>query len=917
MKILKLKYKFALVISLFACYQTATAQHCKFYTVSYKDSLVGTRSEKILMNNIVIENPNNKTMRLGYSVLIPACWKPLSGGKNYIANINLILSPFEKRVIPINLLKLPSAIAQWDSIRIRVWMQSMPDTHTYYCHLNVEPMPAYVVRNFTNAINIESEKATQALVSVYVRNSGNISDSYKLFWVNSHLNINDSVAVTLKPGQDSIIYHAIKFKSWKLKDIQNERLALTINNTYGDTRNLYCNINNPQSRIIEHQSAYKTIPLFLEIGAMTMGDGMAYYGAVKGQIMLGREHFVDFSYRSNQMGNFINQYQPNVFNINYHNRSFDVYAGQLSGPLGFYVFGNGVGVKYKSKKGNEYSITGIKHIDLPYNTVANSDNIAASAIYSIGKMKFTNLFTINSDVKYHINSYLVTKSIDLINKKGLLVNVNGGAGIEKKTKDVVGLDRYSDGFAGGYLMSLTKKHWSTRSMISYYSPNYPGTFRGAQMQSHDLQWLTKHTGIGGFYTSNAMEANYLRDTLYNSDYLSYNVKKYGVMFNLFNKSKTSALSLRIGKLTQNGQQGMYDRNGMNSVDMMYNMQYRKLNINAFSQNAFTEDVLLSNNSLMFSGGLLGFNASYNRTPGYSTDGQPVTMESVNGGPNVNFSLFRRALNGSVRYNVSKLLGDDSYTSGVGGNLAYSNRKLGLQIMANLFYSFSKSANPNTPIMFSRFATFSIAKNFNAPILRSKKYYDLKVILFKDANGNGQKDEGEELLEDAMVYVQEFNLVTNRFGEIDCRNMPSGTYKINLVNTRKAKLIATNGPIQTIILSEDTKVYIPFKEGRSLKGKVSIELDSLSTSKFSAEFLRIVITDSLNHTYSALSNAEGEFAIALPDGTYKVSLNPALLEMEGFKPDEMSYDVDLTVQESEFVQFTIKQKKRKVKVLGTK
>jgi hypothetical protein len=911
--ILKLKYKFTLILLLSACLQ-ASGQHCKFYTVNFKDSLVGTKDQKILMNNIVIENPNNKTMRLGYTVTIPSCWKPLSGGKNLVINQNLILSPLEKRVIPINLLKLPSAVAQWDSVQIIVWMQAIADTHTYYYHLNVEPQYSYVVGSYTNAINIETEKTTQALVSVYIRNSGNITDDFKLFWENTHLNINDSVKIRLKPGQDSTVFHAVKFKSWKLKDIQNERLTLTINNSKDEVRNLYCDINNPQSILVENKSAYKTLPLYIEGGTMTMGDGVAYYGAIRGQITLGQEHFVDFSYRSNQMGNFINQFQPNVFNIRYHNKSFDISAGQLSGPSGFYVFGNGLNVTYKNKRGNEFSVTGIKHIKLPYNTVANSDNISAKAIYSLGKLKFTDQYIVNSDVKYHLNSYLLTKSIDIVNKNGFLVSVSGGAGIDEKTKEVPGnVNKYSNGFAGGYIFNLTKTHWSTKSMISYYSPDYPGMFRGAHIESHDLQWLTKHTGIGGFYTSNAMEANYLRDTLYNSDYLSYNITKYGVMFNLFNKGKSSNLNLRVGKLTQKGQQGMYTSDEMYSVDMLYNMQYRRININAFSQNAFVKDVLLSNNSLMVSVGNFGINGSYNRTPGFS-DGKPVTTESVNGGPNVSFNLFRKTLNANVRYNVSKLLGDDSYTTGIGGNLSYNNRKLGLQVMTNVFYSFTKSDNPLLPAMYSRFGTLSISKSLNVPIPKSKKYYDLKVVLFKDVNSDGQKDDGEEVLENAMVYVQDFNLVTNRRGEIDCKNLPSGNYTINLINTRKAKLIATNGPIQTIALNQDTKVYIPFKEGRTLTGKVNIELDSLSLAKFSAEFLKIVISDSSGHIYSALSDADGQFSIALPDGAYKVSLNPALIGMEGFKPEEMSYNVDLTTKESGFVQFTIKQKKRKIKVL---
>ena len=84
---------------------------------------------------------------------------------------------------------------------------------------------------------------------------------------------------------------------------------------------------------------------------------------------------------------------------------------------------------------------------------------------------------------------------------------------------------------------------------------------------------------------------------------------------------------------------------------------------------------------------------------------------------------------------------------------------------------------------------------------------------------------------------------------------------------------------------------------------------------SPDYIKIMISDTMGNEYYALTNLEGDYYITLPSGVYSVALNPKAFQGSDFKADRMKYEADLERNEKEFIQFTIKQKKRKIRFLN--
>jgi hypothetical protein len=279
--------------------------------------------------------------------------------------------------------------------------------------------------------------------------------------------------------------------------------------------------------------------------------------------------------------------------------------------------------------------------------------------------------------------------------------------------------------------------------------------------------------------------------------------------------------------------------------------------------------------------------------------------------------FSRAFTGSVNYSVAKSLFDDVITTFAGVNLVYNNKRNGLYAtlagnlpVSNTSENFSALAN-NSVIL-------SVRKDLSVPNIFKRKYYDLKIVLFKDENLNNKYDDGEEGINDVTInIVSQRMFITDRKGVAMFKNAEKKYYVIDVASTKAPRgYIPASGHLHYINLQKNGTLEIPYHKGKVIAGKVTVTLDSLTLKQFRADKLKVMAIDTLGNTYKSLTDANGNYFINVPPGWYKVSLNPDAYTKD-LKPVQMFFIVDMNKPEDEqTVNFEIKENKRQIRFLNS-
>jgi outer membrane protein OmpA-like peptidoglycan-associated protein len=174
-----------------------------------------------------------------------------------------------------------------------------------------------------------------------------------------------------------------------------------------------------------------------------------------------------------------------------------------------------------------------------------------------------------------------------------------------------------------------------------------------------------------------------------------------------------------------------------------------------------------------------------------------------------------------------------------------------------------------------------------------KYHDLKVVFFKDFNGNRVKDAGEPGVDNVVLSIQREDstlttnvnfsgaeLISNQFGEVVLTKIPGGVYRVNFeaignsVGTFSKDLVDPY-----IVLTKDATVYYPFMEKNKVFGSLTLNRSKISAlGNVDLSNIRITAQDSKGNIYSTLTNTQGKFTLFAPvKDNYIVSINNVLYE----------------------------------------
>lgn len=906
---------------LFACTNPSTAQLSSkvFRTQLLKDSMIANNNRDFLYNNVNIFNLSDKEIVVIVEIDAPEGWELTTQKINTVS-----LKANENTIINLRMLPSGSKTATWETTRLKYRLNNGVEVIEDSFKVKVEefrkfkarlPLSNYVMTNYVKNISFPVE----------VKNSGNTPTEYFIKFNNSLLNLNYKQDITLGPGEDTTYNIPLRLSEGQWKMLRSEDIRVQVGQKKGDVINMTQTISRVGSMLKQNSSAYLDMPLQLEVGTTyqpgTEGapDNIQYYGAVHGRVDFSEEDRVAFDYRSNTytQGQVINN---SLARIEYTGKKWSATAGNINQLSDFIMDGYGGQVGYKWR-GERNSINAYGMLQ---SRTGNSKLIGANSNIGLSeKIVLEEHALANFDIERNLNSYIFKQGANIHFGDDDNLYLTGGVGLEQATNTITNGGKQSQvGSVFGYRLKWSTKGLDVLSELLYNSNSYPGLFKGQRMQTHDVRANYKSFFAGGFYEYNYRKQNFYIDTAYFSDVFNLRTTNYGAR--LGTSFKGGNFTLSSGRQIQ-----------LQSADTSYNPEYVFSYLNGRLSASFFKKLFITLSSYYGRGELkgdeaatrvwvnsnqgsiqydfIGVSTRYDNGPYFYHDylkyleNPDATYQRLIISPYAQFSLFKRALSFRTQFNYSKILPEYAETSSMLANLVYNNYKKGFDInISGIVPINQKEVQP--------YVNASMRIRIHTPFVAVRKYYTLRLILFKDSNANGKKDADEEPIPGQTIALNGDMFVSDEDGYIVYKNIIKADYKADFGYSSKVKgWVPTGGTIQHIAVTGNKTVKVPFKKSKILSGKINLIKDSRSDADFKLGNLKVTAVGMDTATsYSTLTNADGEFYFNLPAGKYTVTLNEAAFG-DKFKPTEYAKTADLLINDEITVYFEIKEKRRRINI----
>lgn len=228
-------------------------------------------------------------------------------------------------------------------------------------------------------------------------------------------------------------------------------------------------------------------------------------------------------------------------------------------------------------------------------------------------------------------------------------------------------------------------------------------------------------------------------------------------------------------------------------------------------------------------------------------------------------------------------------------------------------------------------------NVNMPTGLNRNY-DVKVIAFRDMNGNGKQDINEKGIPDMLIHIklndtvaqlshngdeqlaytgpEEYDLVSNGDGTVEYQNIPMGDYVIT------AMPLASmggwfDGKTFYRTIDKNKTIYIPLSRGARISGGVLLERDVFGTGlKLELSNIRVTAVNQDNgKTFSTLTTGDGNFVLFVPNGNYVMIINESAVDKHfSFLQNNIPINVNQDF-ENYNVSFFLSEKQRNINVKG--
>lgn len=894
---------------------SAEAQLSKriYRTKVLEDTLVANNNRDFLYNNINITNLTNDSISILVTITMPKGWMMTT---QKILTVSLPAN--QNTIINLRLLPQKSISADWESVKIEYRLNKGVETLTDSFRVKVEeftkfkarlPIPEMVLGAYQKDITFP----------VYVKNTGNVPKEYVISFYNNLLNLSYKQEIFLEPTADTTYKIPLRLTDAQWSVLRREEIKVQVGLKDGETMNLIQEISKIGYMLKEHSSAYQDMPLQAEVGTTMQGtDDIQAYGALHGRLEIKEGERLSFDVRSKTFaqGQFLDN---DIYLVNYEGRKWEASAGNIQQLSDFVMDGFGVSVtrKWDGENNNVGLYSMVK------SRVGNSRLFGANAMLTTLKdrVRLYESAIVNLDSTNLLNSYMLKQSAVTKINEDMSVKLTTGVGLEQSRRNLANTNNTQVGTSLGYNFQWNHDYFSILSAVAFNSNSYPGVFKGQRSQNHDVRAIYERVFLGGFYDYNLRKQNVYTDTQLFSDVFNLKSSNYGAKtgYSFKNSNVTLAAGIQRQQQSDSTAAPIYEYRylNLNTSIMLGNKSYANINsyygagmLDGQEENT-TVNVMSNQGSLQVH--FAGLSARYDIGPYFYHDylkylQQPDTYRRVVLSPYAQKHFFKQSLMVRAQYNYTTTRPTDNETSSLLGNIIYHNFRHGFDFNATGIIPFNQ---PNA----QPYITLSLRVQLHVPFVAVRKYYTLKLILYKDENLNGKLDEGEGAIPEQMLALNDNLFVSDAEGRVIFKNVEKKDFKADFGYTSKIRgWIPQGGTIQTFAVTGNKTIYIPYKKSKVLSGKLKIDLDRNSNLDFDLGNIKVTATanDSVRASYSTLTNSAGEFYFNLPAGMYTVSLSQVAFD-DKFRPTEFAQQADLVNNDEKTIYFEIKQKRRSINI----
>lgn len=907
-------FKGYLFILLMLATMAAQAQQSKriYKTTLMYDTLVASSNKDFLYNNITITNLTSDKISVLVNIQVPQGWQLITQHiTTYTLNAN------ENTTINVRLLPANSKTADWQKVKIDYRLNSGIETTTDTFRVRVAEFIKYKAYLPASTMALPAYQKTLSF-PVYVKNSGNTAGDYTVHYTNSLLQLDYKTVLRLNPNQDTVYRIPLRLTEGQWSMLRKEQIKVLVTGPNGETINLIQELSKIGYLLKDHSSAYLDMPLQLEAGSTYQGgEDFQYYGALHGSLDLTPQDHLALDLRSNtySKGQVANNM---ILRGEYTGAKWMAVAGTVQELTDFVMDGYGAKLGYKWDERNKAELYG-----MGLSRVGDSKLIGGNVHIGVtDQVKMTESATANFDVDKKLNGYIFKQAADYRFSETGRLSVVGGVGMEQSyAKLTEGTKSSMTGTSFGYNFQWGNKRFNVMSNVLYNSNSYPGIFKGQRMQNHDARVMFRNIFVGGFYDYNFRKQNMYVDTTLFSDVFNLQTENYGVRTGMSYKGSNVVLS--AGRQLQiQTDSGMFQHYRFDYVNLnLAILLFKRLSITTnsyFGQGSIQEKPTAPTSFIMSNQGNIqyrfaGVSLRYDKGPYYYHEyiayaKTPQQYERIIFSPFADVNLFRNALSIRAQFNYAKSKPDNVENSSLLTNIVYANAAHGFDVFLSSIVPLNQQGK-TTP-----YISASVRVRLHAPFVPIRKYYQLKMILFKDANSNGIMDAGEQPIMGQMVSLNGNNFVSDERGYVIFQNIDKGNFNADFGLSSKMKgWIPNDGTRQQFAVRGNEIIYVPYKMSKVLQGKLVLHVDSNSNTKFSLANIKVTASskDSLS-TFSTITDEEGEFYFNLPSGNYIITLSEGAFD-ENFQPTQFAQPADLVNNNTKDLFFDIKQKKRQINI----
>ncbi|MDM1296843.1 hypothetical protein HX021_21370 [Sphingobacterium sp. N143] len=316
--------------------------------------------------------------------------------------------------------------------------------------------------------------------------------------------------------------------------------------------------------------------------------------------------------------------------------------------------------------------------------------------------------------------------------------------------------------------------------------------------------------------------------------------------------------------------------------------------------------------------LFGFNTFVQLNPYYLSDirasGSSDSYRIFSLGPNTQFKAFNNSLQVQLSTMYSYYGFTRSSNFSVNGNMKWQ-LKSNWMMTADVFYTLIKNklildplVDRQTGITSTSFDNRQIRLGIEKHFGRKGKNHGhkLQLFLFDDRNSNGLMEGNEPALEGLLVRIDKETAMTDRQGRVKFLDMATGSYMVQVENNQGW---VAQGTV-SLVLTKNQQLKIPLVKTAILRGRIRPVENKYLNAAPELSGICVQAKNEQGQIYKTLSNADGDYTLYLPVGTYELFIATAGMP---FTIDNPSSQVEVRREKPVVRDFNVKDVRRKVDV----